>query len=89
VEWWYGGEGSSLLTFDTGTIYCPAGQTGIFLDAGTFGCAIRGVTFTGPGDAIGLPANLADPSKPNTVDRASCVFKNGGRQVYTHANAIG
>lgn len=93
VEWWYGGEGSFNLTFEDLSIYCPPKgsdwtRSGIFLDAGTYGCTIRRVRFWGPGDAVGLPNNLAGPTS-NVVDEASCVFENGGRKVWFHVNAIG
>lgn len=83
-----GKAGSCHLTFDTGRIYCPAGRTGLFADAGTWGCAFKNLTFWGPGDAIGLPNHLAGPDD-NIVDTASCTFQNGGRHVYKHNNAIG
>lgn len=83
-----GKAGSCKLTFDTGRIYCPAGRTGLFADAGTWGCEFRNLTFWGPGDGLGLPHNLAGPDA-NVVETSSCTFLNGGRHVYTHDNAIG
>lgn len=83
-----GKAGSCKLTFDTGRIYCPAGRTGLFADAGTWGCVFKNLTFWGPGDALGLPNRLAGPDA-NVVDTASCTFLNGGRHVYNHNNAIG
>lgn len=83
-----GKAGSCELTFDTCRVYCPAGKTGIFADAGTWGCVFKNLTFWGPGDAIGLPNHLAGPTD-NVVDLASCTFQNGGRQVYRHDNQIG
>lgn len=95
VEWTYGGQGSSSITWRAFEIYCPAGATGIFLDAGTYGCTIGDPSpnaplciFTGPGDAIGLPNNLAGPTK-NIVNTSNIVFKNTGQQVYYHNNGIG
>lgn len=87
VEPWYGGEGSYNLTWDTCSVYCPAGLDsagrplhGLFLDLGTYGCLIKNVLFYGPGDAIWLPP--AVPGKPaNVVDLASCVFLNMGQKV--------
>jgi hypothetical protein len=91
VEWWYGGAGSYNLMFEDLDIYCPPRTgvvSGMFLDAGTYGCTIRRVRFWGPGDAIGLPNNLAGPT-PNVVDEASCVFENAGQRIWYHSNAIG
>jgi hypothetical protein len=91
VEWWYGGAGSYGLTFEDLDIYCPPRTgvvSGMFLDAGTYGCTIRSVRFWGPGDAIGLPNNLAGPT-PNVVDEASCLFENSGQRIWYHSNAIG
>ena len=95
VEWTYGGVGSSKITWKAFEIYCPAGATGIFCDAGTWGCVIGDDTpgaplcvFTGPGDAIGLPNNLAGPTK-NVVNMSNISFQNTGRQIYYHDNAIG
>lgn len=95
VEWTYGGVGSSKITWRAFEIYCPAGATGIFLDAGTWGCEIADPSptaplcvFTGPGDAIGLPNNLAGPTQ-NVVHLPNISFRNAGKQVYYHDNAIG
>ena len=91
IEWWYGGEGSSNLLFEDGDIYCPPNldyrSAGVFADAGTFGCTFRRIRFWGPGNAIGLPNKLVDPSKPNKVE--DCVFENSGQKVYYHNNNIG
>lgn len=92
IEWWYGGEGSSNLVFEDGRVYCPNPRNldyrdaGIFADAGTYGCTFRRITFWGPGNALGLPNNLASPV-PNVVE--DCIFQNGGSQVYYHDNVIG
>ena len=94
VEWWYGGEGSSNLVFEDGRVYCPPSgiewnaymKAGIFVDAGNYGCTFRRITFWGPGNALGLPNNLASPV-PHVVE--DCVFQNGGYQVQYHDNAIG
>jgi hypothetical protein len=80
-------------TFQDMVIYCPPPspwtQCGIFIDAGNFGNKIRRIHFWGPGNAIYLPNNLLDPTKPNTVDLASCIFENSGAQVLYHDDAIG
>ena len=95
VEWTYGGEGSHGITWREFEIYCPAGATGIFMDAGTWACIVGDPSpsapkciFTGPGDAIGVPNNLAGPTK-NVVNMDNIIFKNQGRQVYYHNNGIG
>jgi hypothetical protein len=87
IEWTYNGEGSSQLTFEGGSIYCPAGACGIFADAGTWGCKIgfeETVTFYGPGDGMGLPNHLSGPTD-NAIG-PKCVFKNGGKPYYKHDN---
>lgn len=83
-----GKAGSCYLTFQNGTIYCPAGKYGIFMDAGTWACTVKNITFTGPGNAIAVPNNLAGPVA-NTIDQASCTFNNSGNHVTFHNNAIG
>ena len=92
VEWWYGGVGSSKITWLAFDIYCPAGKAGLFLDAGTWGCKIATsgarCRFWGPGDAIWLPKNIAGPTD-NVVDLTNISFENAGQQVYHHSNAIG
>jgi hypothetical protein len=92
IEWWYGGQGSHHITFEDGDVYCPPKThwtiSGMFFDAGTYGCTVRRVRFWGPGDAIGLPLRLAGPD-PNVVDEASCKFENTGKKVWYHDDAIG
>lgn len=83
-----GKAGSCFLTFDTGRVYCPKGGYGMFLDAGTWGCVTKNITFWGPGAAYASPKNLAGPT-PNTIDEASCTFQQSGPNVTTHNNAIG
>lgn len=87
VEWTYGGVGSSFITFRNGMVYCAAGQYGIFLDAGTYGCVIQNVTFWGPGNAIGTPNNMVDPTHPNTF--SGNTFNQSGANITFHNNLIG
>lgn len=87
IEWWYGGHGSSGLTYDTGSIYCPSGCYGVFADAGTFGCVFRNIDFYGPGNAICLPNKRAGAGTQNVVE--NCRFHNTGSQVTYHDNGIG
>lgn len=84
-----GKAGSCHNTYQDGRVYCPKGGKGIFLDAGTFGDLIQRVTFWGPGDAVWMPNHLADPSAPNILDQASCVFEQDGKNLVMHNNAIG
>lgn len=77
-----GQAGSCHNTFDTGRVYCPAGGTGIYLDAGTWGCTVKNVTFWGPGNAYHEVGPLAGPD-PNVFDVASCTFLNGGSKGET------
>lgn len=95
VEWTYGGVGSNNIHWQEFEIYCPAGATGIFMDAGTWGCIVGDPTgkapkcvFTGPGDAIGIPNHLAGAVK-NLVATDNIIFKNAGKQIYYHNNQIG
>jgi len=82
VEWWYGGSGSSELTVEHFTI--AAGERGIFLDAGTFGSTIRHGKVTAQ-DGIGHPANLADPDRPNRIERKTIDLSGvPGRKVWRH-----
>jgi hypothetical protein len=102
VEWWYhdsvyGGNlvGSNSCRFIDCEIYCPSYSgwgrdyevKGAFLDAGTFDFLFERCRFWGPGNALGFPNNLVNPSLPNRV--VDCVFDNAGTQVTYHDNAIG
>jgi hypothetical protein len=87
VEWWYGGAGSSQLTLEAFRI--AAGDTAVFLDAGTFGSTVKNGKVTAP-DGIGYPANLADPRRPNVIDRKSIDLSGvPGRKVWQHDNPMG
>ena len=94
----YGGKaGSFNVKFYNCEIYCPlpppdagwrAYQTaGAFLDGGTFGFRFENCRFWGPGNAVGMPNKMVDPSKPNVV--IGCTFDNDGKEVYFHDNLIG
>lgn len=87
IEWWYGGVGSHDLLFEDGDVYCAPGATGIFADAGTYGCTFRNIRFWGPGSAIALPNKMGIGGRPNVVE--NCVFENTGSHVTYHDNAIG
>ena len=93
VEWWYGGEGSHNLVFEDLDIYCPVGShwthSGMFLDAGTYGCTIRRVRFWGPGNAIWLPNKRAGSGAANVVDEATIKFENQGHRIRYHDNNMG
>lgn len=81
-----GKAGSCHNTFDTGRIYCPAGGYGIYLDAGTWGCTVKNITFWGPGNAYREVGPLAGPD-PNVYGQASCTYLNGGSKVeFEHAD---
>jgi hypothetical protein len=87
VEWWYDGVGSSDLTVEQFRI--TAGRIGIFLDAGTFGTVVRNGVVTAP-DGIGHPANLADPNRPNVIERRTINLSGvPGRKVWRHDNPMG
>jgi hypothetical protein len=79
VEWSYGGGGSYGCRFKRCRIYCPATNFGgFYLDYGTYDFHFEEIEFWGPGDIGWFPSYLVDPSKPNTIDSASCVFNNNG-----------
>lgn len=106
LEWWYrhspgpyvgDGEmqGTSGCVFEDMDIFCPTGDdktSGIFADAGTFGCVFRRIRFWGPGVGIRMP----DPNhpaahviqyRPNVIE--DCVFDQDGPDVVYHRRAIG
>lgn len=92
-----GKAGTCCNSWGTGRTYCPPQNAdgtiaGNFMDAGTWGNNVatfgEPITFWGPGDAIGLPNNLAGPT-PNVVNAANCIFNNAGRKVYYHDRVIG
>jgi hypothetical protein len=103
AEWWYNDNaygpffpfnnkaGSYSCRFIDCEIYCPPVLhpyvCGAFLDAGTFDFLFQRCRFWGPGNALGFPNNLINPSLPNRV--VDCVFDNAGTQVFYHGNAIG
>jgi len=103
VEWWYqdtaygglfpfgGRAGSFNCQFISCEIYCPPTShplvKGAFLDAGTYGFRFENCRFWGPGNALGFPNNLMDPTKPNAA--VNCTFDNQGSQITFHDNIIG
>jgi hypothetical protein len=70
-------------------IYCPGleERSGVWVDAGNYGNVFRRCRFHGPGQALWLPSNLVDPSKPNIVE--DCVFDQDGPDIVYHRRKIG